>query len=108
MSSRKTIALAEPFEFHGQTVKSVVLVEPTGWQAATIGEPRVLVHNAATGGYFVEMPDIIARYLERCIEHDLGAEVVRLLSLTDVLQIKSALFDFFIEAEAKRDRKSVV
>jgi hypothetical protein len=73
----------------------------TGWAVATLGEPRVLVHNAAIGGYFVELPDVISKYLERCVEHEMGADVVKLLGMTDALKVKAALFDFFAEAEAK-------
>lgn len=105
MAKRTKIPLSEPFDWHGRRIAEVELKEPTGWQVATIGEPRILVHNSATGGYFVEQPDVIAKYLERCVEHETGADIVKLVSLRDVLKIKAALFDFFTEAEAEIARE---
>lgn len=104
---RKVIKLSEPFEMHGRKVSEIALKEPSGWDAATIGEPRVFVYNtnSSLGGYFVEMPEVIGKYLERCVDHEMGADVLRLLSLTDALETKAALFDFFIEAEQTIARK---
>ena len=100
MGSRR-IKLEEPFDWHGKDIKEIELVEPTGWQVATFGEPRILVHNASVGGYFVERDDVIAKYLEKCVKHDSGGDIVKLIGMTDVLRIKAALFDFFSVAEAK-------
>jgi hypothetical protein len=101
MGSRRKIRLTAPFDWHGRKIEEIELREPTGWEAATLGEPRILVQNAALGGYFVEREDVVARYLDKCVEHESGADVVRMLGLTDVLRIKAALFDFFSQAEAK-------
>ena len=54
------------------------------------------------GGYFVEQPGEIGRYLEACIDHELGGDVVRMLSLSDAMEVKQALFGFFEGAEALR------
>ena len=104
---RKIIKLSEPFEMHGRKVTEIALNEPKGWDAANLGEPRVFVYNsnATLGGYFVEMPEVIGKYLERCVDHELGADVLRMLSLADALELKQALFGFFIEAEETIARK---
>lgn len=101
MTERVKIKLDQPFEWHGRQVEEVEVREPTGWEAATIGEPRVLVHNASMGGYFVEMPDIIAKYLSKIVSHETGADIIKLVGLVDMMAIKGALFDFFAAAEAK-------
>jgi hypothetical protein len=101
MSERVKIRLSNPFEWHGRPVEEIEIREPTGWEAATIGEPRILVHNAAIGGYFVEMPEVISKYLAKIVSHETGADVFKLLGLEDMLKVKAALFDFFAQAEAK-------
>lgn len=100
MAKQTRIQLHEPFEMFGRRVEEVTLREPTGWEAATLGEPRTLVHSAA-GAYFVEQSEILARYLEKCVEHQSGADIFKLVGLVDALRIKQALFDFFTDAEAK-------
>jgi hypothetical protein len=97
----KRIKLNQPFEWHGRKIDEVELKEPTGWQVATLGEPRILVYSATSGGYYVEQPEVISKYLERCVAHESGNDIVKFISMTDVLRIKAALFDFFTEAEAQ-------
>lgn len=100
MAETKRIKLSEPVELFGRKLSEVILKEPTGWMAATLGEPRVMVFSGATGGYYVEREDVVAKYLEKCIDAEGGADLLKLVSLIDLLKIKGALFDFFTEAEA--------
>lgn len=99
--STKTIDLFEPFEHHGQTVSSIALRPVTGGMYADLGEPRILVRTGA-GGYWVEQPDIIRRYLDRCIvdKDSTGSELLKLMSLSDVIAVKDELLGFFVAAEA--------
>jgi hypothetical protein len=98
----KRIKLTKPFELHGRSVEEITLREPTGWEAATLGEPRLIVANQNLGGYYVERDDVIAKYLEKCVDCPLGPNgILKVLSLTDLIKVKQALFSFFEEAEAR-------
>lgn len=101
MAEKKRIPLSSPIDWFGTEIKELSLKEPSGWTVATLGEPRVLVHAGAGGGYMVEREDVIAKYIEKCLDHDSGADILRQLSLIDTLKLKAALFDFFTEAEAQ-------
>jgi hypothetical protein len=94
------IALSRPIVLHGQTIGHVNLKEPTGQAFIDLGEPRVMVHMINGGGYYVEQPETIKAYLETCVDHELGADLVKLMSLTDATRVKRALFDFFAAASA--------
>ena len=100
MPETKTITLLVPIEHHGATLASLELREPSGALYAQLGEPRILVRTAA-GGYWVEQPDTIKRYLDRLIVHQDGAVLLGLMSMPDVMRLKEELFGFFAAAEAK-------
>jgi hypothetical protein len=100
MAKFEVVELANPIELFGKKVSTVKIKEPTGYQYSTIGEPRIMVHTGTGGGYFVEQPAEINRYLEGCIDHEQGADFLRLLSLVDAMTVKRALLGFFEGAEA--------
>jgi hypothetical protein len=99
------IDLASPFEFQGRKVAKLTIKEPTGAQYAEIGEPLVMVYLPNGGGYAIEQSAAINRYLEACLEHDLGSDALKQLGLTDARKVKRALLDFFSDAEAPKPRE---
>lgn len=100
MADTKTIELSVPFEHHSKLITSLDLRQPTGGLYAELGEPRIAVRTG-TGGYWVEQPEVIKRYLDRCITHQDGAALLGLMDLSDVITLKDELFGFFAAAEAK-------
>lgn len=94
------IKLSKPFTLYNKRVDEIEIKEPTGGAYAQLGEPRVLVHTNSGGGYLVEQPAVINAYLEKCLVNDLGGDVLNLMSLQDVMEIKDALLGFFTEAAA--------
>jgi hypothetical protein len=101
MAKTETIALANPIELFGKPISHVTVNEPTGYMYSTIGEPRILVATGTGGVYFVEQPQEIARYMEKCIDGDLGGHILKLLSLEDVKEVKQALLSFFERADER-------
>jgi hypothetical protein len=95
MAKVETVELANPIEWFSKKVTVLKIKEPTGHLYVTIGEPRILVHTNSGGGYFVEQPAAITQYLERCIDHEAGADVLKLLSLEDAAEVKEVLLSFF-------------
>lgn len=91
----RTIKLAQPIPWNGQTLTTLTLKEPKGRDYIELGEPRVAVRLPDGGFYLVEPPPIIKAYLDRCIDHEGGDFLVSLLSLADAQALKHALFDFF-------------
>ncbi len=102
MAKAEVVKLVNPVTFFGKVVSEVRIKEPTGAHYAAFGEPRLLVHSASGGGYFIEQPAEINRYLEACIDHEMGADLLRLLSLEDAMEVKQALIGFFVAAEERR------
>ena len=99
MADSKTLDLFVPVEHHSTTIARIELRQPSGGLYAELGEPRLAVRTG-TGFYFVEQPDVIRRYLDKCIVHQDGAELLKLMSLPDVIALKDELFGFFTAAEA--------
>ena len=93
----KTIQLSQPVEMHGKRVTEIVLNEPTGGQYLDFGEPRTVV-NASGGLFYTENDAVISAYLDACVKHEAGVHVLRLLSLTDAMNVKKALLGFFTDA----------
>ena len=100
-----TVKLAMPIELAGRRLTEITLKEPNGGLYIKTGEPRTLVFNASGSGYWVEQVDAIKTYLEALIVHELGADLVNLLSLEDSMTIKETLFDFFSVAAAAVNAK---
>lgn len=103
--SKKIVKLAKPLDLHGKKLTEVELKEPSGGLYLRLGEPRLTVFNASGSGYFVEQADAIKAYLESCVVHELGADLLNLLSLEDAQEVKEALFAFFGEAVARRSAR---
>ena len=99
-STTRQIDLHKPFEHHGATIATLTLKEPSGGLYADLGEPRILVRTGQGGGYYVEQPQTIKAYLDKLIDHQDGAELLKLMGLADVMQTKEQLFGFFADAEA--------
>lgn len=95
MARTETIQLADPFELHQKKVTAIKLKEPSGRLYSKLGEPRLVIHAQAGGAYFVEQPEAINAYLEGTIDHEFGADLLGLMSMEDVMQLKLALFSFF-------------
>lgn len=104
MAKPVTIKLIDPLEWHQDMLTSVDLREPTGRQYVELGEPRVLVRLADGGGYWIEQPSAITAYLERCIVHEGGVDLLNRMSLADAMNIKGELLGFFITAAAKEPK----
>lgn len=102
MAKIEIVELAHPFDLFSKRIAAVKLKEPTGYHYAKYGDPRILVHTAAGGGYFVEQPDVINKYLEACIDHDQGSDLIQMLSLEDSMEVKRTLLSFFEEADRSR------
>jgi len=94
------VKLTKPVEFAGKHVVEVELKEPTGGLYIKTGEPRTLVFNSSGSGYWVEQADAIKAYFEALIVHDLGGDLINLMTLEDTMLVKEALFDFFTVAAA--------
>lgn len=105
MPVTKTIVLTKPIDLHGKREVEIKLREPSGADYIRIGEPRVLVYSATGSGYWVEQPDAIAAYCERCIEHDLGGDLIKILTLEDAMAVKEGVLSFFSDAAEKRAAK---
>ena len=102
MPPTEKITLAAPFQLFGKTVSEVELTEPTGGLYSLLGEPRILVHSASGGGYYIDQPDVIRNYLEKCVKHETGADIVKMLSLEDAREVRQVLLNFFEAADARR------
>ena len=100
MPKTKDVDLLDPFEHHNSTIGRIRLKEPSGGQFAMLGEPRIWIRNAV-GGYWVEQPEVIRQYLDKLIDHQDGAELLKLMSLADSMQVKDQLLGFFADAEAR-------
>ena len=98
----KSIKLEKPIELYGKKSSAIELKEPTGALYVKLGDPRLVVFNPSGSGYWIEQNDTIKAYLEALIDHPLGADVISMLSLRDVMALKEALFDFFTSAAERR------
>lgn len=105
----KVIQLATPITLFGKTLDRLELREPKGGEYIAIGEPRVLVYTPSGSGYWVEQPGVLQKYVEKCILHELGEDIIHLLSLDDAMELKESIVGFFVDAAARRAaRKSTV
>jgi hypothetical protein len=102
----KKIALPKPIALHGKSVASIELREPTATEHLSLGEPRVLVYSPTNSAYHVEQTAVIDAYIEKCITHELGADILGLLTLDDAMDLKAGLLSFFDEAASRRLSKS--
>jgi hypothetical protein len=98
-----TVKLSKPIEAMAgkRPTAEVELREPNGGLYVKLGEPRMLVFNASGSGYWVEQPDVVKAYLEACIVHDLGGDLVNFMTLEDAMSTKEALFSFFSDAAGR-------
>jgi hypothetical protein len=100
------VKLTKPIELHGKRLAEVELREPNGGLYVKLGEPRVLVFNASGSGYWVPQQEAIKAYFEALIVHDLGTDLVNLMSLEDTMATQEILFSFFtVAAERIAARK---
>jgi hypothetical protein len=103
------VELTKPIELHGKRLTEIELREPTGGLYVKHGEPRTLVFNSSGSGYWVAQQEVIKAYLEALIVHDLGGDLVNLMSLEDVMATQEALYSFFSDAaERVAARKSTL
>lgn len=101
MAEMVTIELFDPPDWHGAKVERLEIKEPTGGLFAELGEPRIYVRSADGAGYWVEQTSIIARYVDACVKHEGGKDLLRHMSLTDVTQVKDTILGFFIAARER-------
>jgi hypothetical protein len=112
MANVVKISLFTPVEWFGKQITEVELKEPSGWLFAELGEPRVWVRTADGSGYYVEQTTVLSRYVEKSLLHEAtqasglptpqaGADLIRLMSLVDVMQVKEKLLGFFTEASRR-------
>jgi hypothetical protein len=108
MAKVETVELANPIELFGKKITALKIKEPTGRLYIAIGEPRIPVQTGNGGGYYVEQPLEIGKYLEACIDHEMGADLVPLLSLEDIMEVKKTIFDFFDGAAQRRLERRLI
>lgn len=101
MAKTVTIKLFDPVQYFDVEVKEVVLEEPKGALFAELGEPQVWVYSADGSTYAVEQTSVLKRYVEKALKHEAGADLLRLMSLADVMQVKKELLGFFTEASRR-------
>jgi hypothetical protein len=106
MAAPKKIELFEPFVWFENQLKEIFLKSPTGFHNVQYGEPRFLVRMVDGSSYWIEKDEVIASYLGDLLTLngkdpvDGGVAIFRAMSLTDVIQVKEAFFDFFTAARA--------
>ncbi len=103
-----TVKLSKPLDLHGKRLAEVELREPNGGLYVKLGDPRLLVFNPSGSGYWIEQNETIKAYLEELIVHELGGDLVNLMTLEDTMAVKETLFRFFTDAANRAaDRKSM-
>ena len=103
--SAKEVVLSKSIEWFGRPVQRVFLCEPRASHLQRFGEPRTAVfHPEAGTRYLVDRDDAINRYFDELLSldgkttTDAGAPLLNVLSLTDGIALREALFDFFYQA----------
>jgi hypothetical protein len=101
MAKIVTVKLFDPIKWFEKDVVEVQLMEPSGAQFAELGEPQVWVYSADGSTYAVEQTSVLRRYVEKSLKHEGGADLLKLMSLVDVMQVKKELLGFFTEASRR-------
>lgn len=101
MAKTVVVKLFEPFELFNEVISEVVLKEPSGAQFAELGEPQVWVYSADGSTYAVEQTSVLRKYVEKSIQHSGGSDLLKMMSLGDVMQVKKELLGFFTEASKR-------
>jgi hypothetical protein len=98
----KVVKLATPITLFGKPIREVRLREPKGGEYARLGEPRTLVFSP-TGGYWVEDPAAIAKYIDAClvVSEEVRPALMPALALDDAMEVKAQVLGFFTEAAAR-------
>ncbi len=93
------VKLTTPIEMFGKHVSEVELNEPNGGLYISLGDPRTPVFGASGSMYFIENAEVIGKYLDALLVHDIGGgALLMLLSLDDALAVKQKLLSFFDRA----------
>ena len=80
-------------------ITEVELKEPNGAMYVRLGDPRTPVFGASGSMYFIENAEVIGKYLDALLVHELGGDVLMsLLSLDDAVAVKQRLLSFFDRA----------
>jgi hypothetical protein len=98
MPNTKTITLLDPFDGHGGKVTEVVLREPRGRDFIELGDPFVYARTEDKMIVSAENDVAIKGYIERCIEKPNVLLVMSQLSLVDMMAIKEAILQNFMDA----------
>jgi hypothetical protein len=93
----KTIKLQKPVTWFDKPLSEISLKEPSALDFISIGEPQTLVRHADDSAYFIENDIAIGKYFERLLNVDGGISVLAVLSVTDGIALKRALFSFFTD-----------
>jgi hypothetical protein len=105
----KIIKLIDPVKVYEREFREITLREPNAKLFMRLGAPRIPVMSSVSGsGYLIDRDDAIREYLKAIVDiKPDGSELMYeeaifdRLSLADTLQVREALFDFFVEAAQK-------
>lgn len=96
-----TIELSEPIVGH-EPIRRVILREPQARDYFSLGEPSVFAQNGdGTAVYAIENPDVIQRYIERCLVEPKDPLALGQLCLSDAMRVKEACLSFFTDGRVK-------
>ena len=94
------VVLIDPPTIHGEVVRELKLSEPVHRTFARHGRPFTWSRTPDGAVQPMERMDVIRRYLDKSIEHELGDTILSFLALADAMQLKRAILHFFTRAAA--------
>ncbi|QCI68848.1 hypothetical protein [Phreatobacter stygius] len=90
-----TINLSQSVMTHKGLVSIITLQEPLAGDYFALGDPFTIASSPQGNPFYVEEPERIAAYLDRCVIGDVGPDRVATLGLHDAMAIKEGLLSFF-------------
>lgn len=92
------VALVDPFTLHDEVTRELKLAEPTHRAFARHGRPFTWSRTPDGAVQPMERMSVIRQYLDKCLKHEMGADLLPLLGLADAMQLKRAILGFFTRA----------
>lgn len=90
-----TVPLVKPIVTHEGNVTEIILREPKGRDFLELGEPWVWTKGPGGESVSTPVPDVIAAYVERCVDASVPSLILGQLGLSDGMRVRQALLDFF-------------